>query len=165
MQYSPITKEEWTKALKSKRKKAATGPDGVSRQDLLNLPDQATEALLEMFAGIEAGNQWPRQLVLGIVAALAKIPSASQTKHFRPITILPVAFRTWSSIRARQILTHLQPYAPPTCAGSVPGRQAADIWYHIMAQIEVAQYAQMDLTGGVVDLEKAFNMLPRVSHP
>lgn len=162
MQYSPITKEEWTKALKSKRKKAATGPDGVSRQDLLNLPDQATEALLEMFAGIEAGNQWPRQLVLGIVAALAKIPSASQTKHFRPITILPVAFRTWSSIRARQILTHLQPYAPPTCAGSVPGRQAADIWYHIMAQIEVAQYAQMDLTGGVVDLEKAFNMLPRV---
>ena len=31
-----------------------------------------------------------------------------------------------------------------------------------MAQIEVAQYAQMDLTGGVVDLEKAFNMLPRV---
>ena len=65
MQYCPITKEEWTKALKSKRKKAATGPDGVSRQDLLNLPDQATEALLELFAGIEAGNQWPRQLVLG----------------------------------------------------------------------------------------------------
>ena len=101
-----------------------------------------------MLAGIEQGHQWPRQLVLGIVAALAKIPTASQTKHFRPITILPVIFRTWSSIRARQILAHLQPFAPPTCAGSVPGRQAADIWYHIMANIEVAQFAKADLAGG-----------------
>ena len=162
MPYSPITKEEWVKALKSKRKHAATGPDGVSRADLLNLPEQATENILKMLAGIEQGNQWPRQLVLGIVAALAKIPTASQTKHFRPITILPVIFRTWSSIRARQILTHLQPFAPPTCAGSVPGRQAADIWCHIMASIEVAQFAKADLAGGVVDLEKAFNMLPRI---
>ncbi|CAL1144770.1 unnamed protein product, partial [Cladocopium goreaui] len=162
MSYSPITKEEWVKALKSKRKHAATGPDGVSRADLLNLPEQATENILEMLAGIEQGHQWPRQLVLGIVAALAKIPTASQTKHFRPITILPVIFRTWSSIRARQILAHLQPFAPPTCAGSVPGRQAADIWYHIMANIEVAQFAKADLAGGVVDLEKAFNMLPRI---
>ena len=122
-----ITKEEWLRALKSKKKHAATGPDGVSRQDLLHLPDQVTDSLLDMLNEIEMGASWPRQLVLGIVAALAKIPTASQTKHYRPITILPVIFRTWSSIRARQILNHLQPLAPPTCAGSVPGRQAADI--------------------------------------
>ena len=162
MPYQRITKEEWLRALKSKKKHAATGPDGVSRQDLLHLPDQVTDSLLNMLNEIEMGASWPRQLVLGIAAALAKIPTASQTKHYRPITILPVIFRTWSSIRARQILNHLQPLAPPTCAGSVPGRQAADIWYHIMANIDIAQFAQTDLAGGVVDLEKAFNMLPRV---
>ena len=67
----------------------------------------------------------------------AKVPSAVTTAQFRPITILPVAFRTWSSIRARQILRQLQPYAPPTCVGNVPGRQATDIWYHIMMNVEV----------------------------
>jgi ribonuclease HI len=162
MEYQPITKEMWQHALKTKKKKAATGPDGISRQDLMNLPPKATEAILDLFAGIEQGRDWPRQLVVGVVAALAKIPTATTTNHFRPITILPVAFRTWSSIRARQILQHLQQVAPPTCAGSVPGKQAADIWYNVMVQVETAQCAQSTLAGGVVDLEKAFNMLPRM---
>ena len=98
--------------------------------------------------------------MVGLVAALAKVPSASKTSQFHPVTILPVAFRTWSFIRSRQILKHLQPFAPPTCAGNVPGKQASDIWYHIMINVEVAHYAQAQLTGGG-DLEKAFNMLPR----
>ena len=161
MEYTPITVEEWKRTLRSKSRKAATGPDGISRQDLLHLPDQATQAILDLFTAVEGGQPWPRQLVVGIVAALAKVPSAHKTSQFRPITILPVAFRTWSSIRARQILRHLQPYAPPTCAGNVRGKQALDIWYHIMIKVELGQYAQADLTGGVVDLEKAFNMLPR----
>lgn len=162
MEYQPISKEMWYHALKSKKKKAATGPDGVSRQDLLHLPEAATEAILQMLAGIEQGNEWPRQLVVGVVAALAKIPTATTTNHFRPITILPVAFRTWSSIRARQILQHLQKVTPPTCAGSVPGKQAADVWYNVMVQVETAQCSQTTLAGGVVDLEKASNMLLRM---
>ena len=132
----------------------------MSRQDLLKMPYQATDALLSLFSAIETGTDWPRQLTVGIGAALAKIPTATTTNHFRPIPILPVAFRTWSSIRARQILKHMQQFSPPTCAGSEPGRQAADIWHHVMVQVETAQCSQATLAGGgVVDLEKAFDML------
>ena len=148
MVYAPISIEDWTKALKSKSRKAAIGPDGVSRQDLLNLLPAATSSLIQLFTDAEAGKPWPRQMLVGLVAALAKVPSATKTSQYRPITILPMAFRTWSSIRARQILRHLQPFAPPTCAGNVPGRQALDIWYHIMIKVEVAQYEQGQLTGG-----------------
>ena len=162
MEYAPITQTEWVAALKKKSKKAATGPDGVSRQDLLNFPPAATQALLDMLTQIEAGQAWPRQLVVGMVTSLAKVPGAATTNQFRPITVLPVAFRTWGSIRAKQILRHLMPLVPSTCAGNVPGRQAADVWYQIMTAIEAAQYAQEPLSGGVVDLEKAFNMLPRL---
>ena len=162
MEYRPISYEEWMNALKAKSKRSATGPDGVSRKDLMHLPRQATECLLRLFADIEEGREWPRQLTLGIVAALEKVPGAATTNKFRPITILPIAYRVWGSIRAKQILRHLQPLVPETCAGNVPGRQAADIWYHILTAIELAQYSQTSMTGGVLDLEKAFNMLPRM---
>lgn len=162
MEYAPIQYDEWMATLKSKSKRSATGPDGVSREDLLHLPRKATEDLLQLFADIEAGRPWPRQLVVGVVASLAKVPGAATTNQFRPITVLPVAYRTWGSIRARQILKHLQPFAPASCAGNVPSKQTADIWFQIMCDIEVAQHAQTSLTGGVVDLEKAFNMLPRM---
>ena len=162
MEYHPITYTEWMACLKAKSKKSATGPDGVSRQDLLHLPRQATECILQILADVEQGKAWPRQLTVGLVAALEKVPNAATTNKFRPITILPIVYRVWGSIRAKQILRHLQPLAPDTCSGNVPGRQAADIWYQIMTAIETAQYSLKSLTGGVLDLEKAFNMLPRM---
>ena len=64
MEYNPITVHQWTSTLKSKSKRSATGPDGVSRQDLLHLPQKATEAVTQLFNGIEEGRTWPRQLTV-----------------------------------------------------------------------------------------------------
>lgn len=37
-----------------------------------------------------------------------------------------------------------------------------DVWYNVMINIELAQHAGTQLVGGVVDLAKAFNHLPRL---
>ena len=39
MGYQKITVEQWKTCLKSKRKRAATGPDALARIDLIHMPD------------------------------------------------------------------------------------------------------------------------------
>ena len=128
MQYRPITFEEWTTALKNKSKKSAVGPDRISKKDLLNLPTKATENLLHLLYQVELGAPWPEQLLVGFVVALEKVQGASTTGQFRPITVFPLCYRIWGSIRAKQPLLHLQALAPSTCAGNLPGRHAGHVW-------------------------------------
>lgn len=46
-EYKPITIHQWKTALRRKRAKAAIGPDGWSKWDLLSLPDDLTQQLLD----------------------------------------------------------------------------------------------------------------------
>ena len=62
--YHPITVREWRQTLK---RRAAIGPDGVAREDLLRMANSLTKQLLDIFSVIEKGHQWPSQLVQGWV--------------------------------------------------------------------------------------------------
>ena len=105
MKYEPITYQVWRRTLKQKSKRAATGPDGLSRDDLLHMPKSLTMKLLALLEAIEKdGKQWPEQMVQAFVIALAKHSEAACVNDYRPISIFPVAYRTWSSIRARQVI-------------------------------------------------------------
>ena len=162
MQYQPITFEMWTKELRKKRKHAAVGPDGFSKSDLLNLPKDLTMRLLQILELVEQGHDWPVQMLVGFVVALEKVPGAQKVGQYRPITIFALSYRTWGSIRAKQILQHLCDQAPVECTGNLPGRSAMQIWHGVQTEIEMAQHTGKPLSGTVIDLVKAFNLLPRV---
>ena len=159
----PITYECWTKTLKSKRKRTAVGPDGLSRLDLLHLPRDLTEQLLRWFHAIENGHhQWPEQWLTGIVHCLEKTADSCQVSHYRPITVLSMAFRTWSSMRARQALQILKDRVPGTCYGSIPGRSAAQMWMGVQCEMESAAENGTECSGVVLDIQKCFNHIPRL---
>lgn len=162
MQCEPITRKEWDAELHKKPKHAATGMDGVSVQDLRNMPDSLVEELLCLFDQIETTGDWPEQLVHGAIHSLQKVPNACRVSQFRPITILPVAYRMWSSIRCKQLIRHLQQFAPPGIYGNVTGKSATAMWYELQMQVEVAQWEAQPLTGAIADIVKAFNCLPRM---
>eukprot|EP00435_Cladocopium_sp_Y103_P053510 s267_g17.t1 len=163
MEYSPITIDLWKKTLRKKSKKAATGPDGAARADLLHMPDHLTSRLLEILHDVETSNsQWPEQMMQAFVIALAKTSEASSVNDYRPISIFPVAYRTWSSIRARQVIQHLATSAPETCEGNLPHKSAYDVWFSILTDIELAQHTGSEISGSVLDLVKCFNLLPRI---
>ena len=92
VEFPPITASTWRKAVNSKRKGAAVGPDGVAKADLQALPDSTLQQLLDMIRSIDIGYPWPSQAITGLVAALAKKPTAEETKDFRPITIQSTAW-------------------------------------------------------------------------
>ena len=162
LQYAPITYEQWMQEVRSKRKNAAIGPDGISRNDLEHMPKHLVEQLLSLIHRIELGEEWPRQAITGFVIALEKTPGASKVAQFRPITIFSLTYRVWSSIRSKQLLQHLRQIAPGTCMGNLPQRSASHVWMGVQKSIELAQHHMGSISGAVVDLVKAFNLLPRL---
>ena len=162
MRYSPISLEQWQLELRRKRKNAAVGPDGFTKQDLMKLPIDLTRRLLRIFELVELGSKWPSQLVTGFVVALEKVPGASSVGQFRPITVFALAYRVYSSIRSKQLLSHLKEVAPSTCTGNLPHRFAAQVWTGVQREIEESQHSGTSVSGAVIDLIKAFNLLPRL---
>ena len=161
MQLEPITVELWLKTLKKKKAKAATGPDGWSRKDLLLMPRDLIQQILNLLQMVEEGQPWPDTMVTGIVHSLEKVPFATKTSQFRPITIFSLIYRTWSSIRSKQCLQHLIDHVPTKCYGNLPGRQAGQVWWGILQSIEDSHYTGHHLTGAMIDIVKCFNALPR----
>ena len=138
MKLRPITLQRWKAAVRSKKASSATGLDSLSRLDLLAFPDSLHEKIIQLLSHAEATGEWPRQLVSGSVHALQKTPQAESVQDYRPITIMPLCYRIYSSLRAREILQHLQHHVPPTLLGNIPGRHAASLWWTMQHRIEMA---------------------------
>ena len=162
MQLEPITLAQWRQAVQSKKKCSATGPDGISRLDLLQMPDGLTQELIDLCHYAEDRGHWPQQALVGIITALAKVPGATKVQQFRPITVLSMVYRVWSTIRARQALGHLGHLASPQVIGNLPGKTAGQVWFVLQRRLEQAQIYDRPVVGLVADLVKAFNVLPRL---
>lgn len=92
---------------------------------------------------------------------MEKVPNATKTSQFRPITIFSLIYRTWSSIRSKQCLQHLIDHVPTRCYGNLPGRHAGQVWWGILQSIEDSNCTGNHLTGAMIDIVKCFNALPR----
>ena len=162
VEFPAITLECWRAEVKRKKRTAAVGPDGVSRSDLLNLPDAILADILAMIEAVEQGMPWPTQAVTGMIAALAKVPAARSTSQYRPITIFSIVYRVWSSIRAKQSLKFLASIVPHSQLGNLPKRSPKQMWYHIQEVVENAHALDSEVAGCVIDITRCFNALPRV---
>ena len=162
MQLEPIDIQTWRKAVRSKKRRSAVGPDGVSRADLIGMSDAGVTALLQIIQAIESGSPWPRSLMVGLISMLEKKEEAEKVTDFRPICIFSAIYRTWASIRARQILRFLAKHAPIGLVGNRPHKETADIWWTISMHIESSLFHNCPMSGATADICKCFNALPRV---
>ena len=160
--FGAITPELWRREVRRKKSFTASGLDGLSRQDLLLFPDDLLSEVLDIYAYAEATGRWPRQALEGLVAALEKRPSATSVAHFRPITVLSLIYRVWSSCRSRQCLRHLGSLQVAGVYGNVPGKAAAAVWYRVQLAVETSRLLGGETSGVVLDLVKAYNHLPRL---
>ena len=161
MKLEPITISQWKKALQSKKRKTASGADGVTRSDLLAMPDSLTRLLLQILHDVEQGQPWPSQTMVGIVAAIAKVQNATTVNQYRPITVLTLCYRTWATIRAKQCLKELAALTPYSLLGNIPRRSAKQLWFHVQSLVENAHMTGGKISGALIDIVKCFNMLPR----
>ena len=162
MPMPPLTPEQWIKSVRSKKATSAVGPDGVSKLDLLNMPPALVTKLVDHINDIEHGRkEWPQAVMVGLISAIEKHSAAATPAEYRPITVLSMIYRTYSSIRTKQILKWLHRQAPPGLMGNMPNQSTVQVWRALAEQIEHAQYFQSEWTGTVTDVCKCFNTLPR----
>ena len=147
--------------ISRKKKRAATGLDGVSRQDLVEADPAVLESITQLYRRAELDGTWPAQLVAGKVHSLAKTDSASAVGDYRPITIFGLPYRAWSSAQSRYLLQHADSWVDDSVFGNRQGRQAADLWSFLLLQIESAYASGTAVAGISADLEKCFNCIPR----
>ena len=155
------TVDRFLRAVRAKKLKAAAGPDGVSRADLLALPPSACQSLVELFQHVEQGTPWPSQVACGFVNSLAKQPHAQRVDEFRPVVIYSLVYRIWSSVRAREALGSVVRVLPDSVQGGVPHRQAKAIWFELAYALEHAYLNDTGLHGILMDIQKCFNNIPR----
>lgn len=147
--------------VRSKKASAATGLDGVSRKDLLSLDSNGIASLQSLYRRASNTGQWPPQVLHGAVKSLAKCDLPSSPNHFRPVTVFSMIYRTWSSAQARFWLSSLGEALNPFLLGNRPGKQATDVWRGLLDVLESSRLDGTIASGLILDLEKAFNTLPR----
>ena len=161
MQLMPLDDRRLKRFIQSRKPRSAVGLDGVSRNDVLAMPPNVLQEVCSLYAHAEETGRWPTQLVHGAVRALQKHQDAAEVAEFRPITIYPLLYRAWSSLRSREIITFLSPFAPIDLHGNRVGCTAVGIWWRLQAALELHMYSGLPCSGIALDIIKAFNLLPR----
>ena len=147
--------------IAGKKKRSAGGLDGITRDDLVSLRLPHLRSILSMYARAEADGSWPVQPMVGVVRSLAKVPQPGGVNDYRPITVLGLLYRVWSTVHARFWLRKLDAVVDPFLYGSRSGCRASQVWRFMLDQVEWAQHTSHGIAGVVLDLSKAFNTLPR----
>ena len=162
MQWAPITVPQWRAAVNRFKPRAARGPDGFSKQDLVHMPDPYVAALVQFLSELETGQRpWPEQLLHGLICSLDKQNGRTDAQGFRPICLFSMIYRAWAGIRAREALRFMEHLMPEGACGFLRGREAAQVWVTLESSIELALQGATGVAGFSTDLVKAFNNLPR----
>ena len=156
-----VTPELIMAETSKKKKRTASGLDGVSRDDLVQADANVLQSLANMYQRAETDGCWPTQVLAGKVQSLAKTADASTVAQFRPITVLGLPYRIWSSLQSRHLLHWADTWSDNGVYGNRRGRQASDLWHFLLQQIEHAHATEQPLCGISADLEKCFNCIPR----
>ena len=145
----------------SKSKRAGIGLDGVSQMDLAAMDFNQLSSLLSLYQRAEMDGEWPQQCMAGSVQSLAKVDTPTGAGDYRPVTVLGLTYRLWSSFHSRFWLRVLAPHLDEHLCGNRPGHRPADVWRYILMSVDQGHRDQSLVCGFVVDLVKAFNTLPR----
>ena len=152
----------WLHATHRLPKRKATGPGvcGWHNTDLRLLPPAAVRDLMRILNS-PALSGFPPELMLARVAVLGKVASPTLPSQSRPITIMSNLFRLWARVFCQQIISVWSLTLPQSIRGCLKGRCAQDISYGLQQVAESHILANEPCSGLVLDLRKAFNLLPR----
>jgi hypothetical protein len=144
----------------------ANGLDGVAASDLRILSDKAVHLIALMFAKVEAGAQWPKQMLKGRTAWLDKtegpLPSIDPL-DYRGLAILSKVYRIYAIIRLRHLAGWIQGWEKEQLfAGTTAPCGAEDAWYTMGVDLELARLFNHIITGGSADIWKCFDQMQRM---
>jgi len=155
-----ISKEEVTTAMKRMKSDKAVGPDDIPVEAWRCLGEIAEKFLTKLFNRIleseRMPDEWRRSIIIPV---FKKKGDAQSCSNYRGIKLISHSMKLWERVveaRLRnEVLISEQQY------GFTPGKSTTDAMFALRVLMEKYKEGQKELHCVFVDLEKAYDRVPR----
>ncbi|XP_063634908.1 uncharacterized protein LOC134805562 [Cydia splendana] len=154
-----ISKEEVETAIKKMANHKATGPDEIPAELLKRLGDEGVSFLTDLFNGILTDgipDKWRRSYLVPFFKNKGDLRDCG---NYRAIKLIPHSFKIWERVISKR-LSQLTNISENQC-GFVAGKSTTDALHTLRLLIENYRDNKADLHMVFIDLEKAFDRVPR----
>ena len=152
----PLRGADLLAAVRAKAKGTSAGADSWTQEELAILPLSAMNALAAILEICEAREQLPRALCVGWFTLVPKDEAPSPPLGIRPISILPLIYRTYATVRAQQVQQWAQNTFGEEQLAYVRGRQTLAALTELATEIDYAEEQRQPLYLLSLDTSKAF---------
>ncbi len=146
---------ELRESSKSFKRSTAMTFDGFHPRQLAHLCDAALAVLALILQAVEVGGAWPRQLALVVTPLLPK-PKGG----FRPIGLMPAAYRVWAKARRRWADEWEQRNARPYLSAA-RGNGSLDTMWRLAARQEEGAAEGAQAAVAAEDIQSFFEVVDR----
>ena len=146
------------------RKGAIAGsPDGWGWRELKVLPVSWYDELARILTKVEGLGVWPDGLLDAYIARIPKTDGDATPLGQRPLSVLPIVYRTWASARMGQLVGWFRSWVPDSVFSAGCGRGSVEAWYTSALDIEEVLSGASDthLHLFVADVVKSFDTVDR----
>ncbi|KAH1190889.1 Pre-mRNA-processing protein 40B [Glycine max] len=158
--YRRIQKQEVKEALKRMSNGKAVGPDNIPIEVWKTLGDRGLEWLTKLFNEIMRSKRMPEEWRRSTLVPIYKNKGDIQNcANYRGIKLMSHTMKLWERVIERRLRKETQ--VTENQFGFMPGRSTMEAIYLLRRVMEQYRMAQQDLHLIFIDLEKAYDRVPR----
>ncbi|KAH1219602.1 LINE-1 retrotransposable element ORF2 protein [Glycine max] len=158
--YRRIQKQEVKEALKRMSNGKAVGPDNIPIEVWKTLGDRGLEWLTELFNEIMRSKRMPEEWRRSTLVPIYKNKGDIQNcANYRGIKLMSHTMKLWERVIERRLRKETQ--VTENQFDFMPGRSTMEAIYLLRRVMEQYRMAQQDLHLIFIDLEKAYDRVPR----
>lgn len=159
---SEIEIDEVAEAVKTMKRGNAVGPDGIPAEFWKSCGTVGHNFLRELFTKIKGGNPMPNSFRDSYLLPFYKNKGDSRNcNNYRGIKLLSHTMKIWERVINNRVLTLVLSQIHTNQCGFMPGRSTTDAIQALRILVEKHRDAKRDLHVVFIDLEKAFDRVPR----
>ena len=147
-----------------KKKSSTAGSlDGWGWRELKILPVAWFDGLAKILTRVEEIGVWPDGLLDAYITMIPKVDGDATPLGQRPLTVLPVVYRIWTSARMVQLEPWLKEWVPSCVFSAGSGRSSVQAWFTTALDIEevLSGIVEGDVHILVADVIKSFDTVDR----
>ena len=100
------------------------------------LPVSWFDGLARIFSKVEDTGVWPEGLLDAYIAMIPKTDGDATPLGQRPLSVLPIVYRVWASVRMGQLEDWFKSWVPESVFSAGGGRGSVEAWYTYALDIE-----------------------------
>ena len=156
-----ISLEELTAAVKKLKNGKAAGYDKITGEMLKNMGEWGARMLLKLYNTAIKEEKVPHDWTVGMILPIYKKGNKYNCDNYRGITLLSVVLKVYEQIIQNKLRKIIEPTLTQSQCGFRKGRSAQEHIFTLKNIIDKAMTTKKTKYLAFLDLEKAFDRVPR----